>query len=214
MAKKKQLEAQSLYSVHPSIAYARAVLNNVPEKTGRSLAEWVELIRKEGPKGEKERRDWLKKKFKLGSTTAWMLVEQAEGKANQDTDPDVYLRKAPGYVEEMYAGPKAALRPLHDALIELGRSLGPDVKVCPCETIVPLYRHHVFAQIKPATQKRIDFGLALKGASGKLPARLIDTGGLAKKDRITHRIAITSPREIDAEVEHWLRVAYDLDVKE
>jgi hypothetical protein len=40
---------------------------------------------------------------------------------------------------------------------------------------------------------------------------LIDTGGLTKKDRITHRIVISSPAEIDSEVKHWLRFAYDLD---
>jgi hypothetical protein len=44
-----------------------------------------------------------------------------------------------------------------------------------------------------------------------LPARLIDTGGLQKKDRITHRIPISSLDEIDAEVMGWLKVAYDLD---
>ena len=75
-------------------------------------------------------------------------------------------------------------------LLALGRSLGSDVKVCPCKTIVPLYRKHVFAQIKPTTRTRIDLGLALKDT--KVPKRLIDTGGLAKKDRITHRIEITS----------------------
>ncbi len=113
----------------------------------------------------------------------------------------------------MYAGAKAGLRPLHDELLRVGRALGQDVKVCPCQTIVPLYRNHVFAQIKPATRTRIDFGLALGPLTGKkkLPARLIDTGGFAKKDRITHRFAISSPDDIDAEVERWLRTAYDLD---
>ena len=52
-------------------------------------------------------------------------------------------------------------------------------------------------------------GFALKD----MPAtgRLIDTGGFAKKDRITHRIPITSLEEIDDEVKRWLKVAYDLD---
>jgi hypothetical protein len=208
---KKKSAMSTLYSVHPSIAYARAILDNLPTKTGRSLTEWVKLINNAPVTGDKERREWIKKEYKLGGTTAWMLVEQAAGKGSEDTDPDAYLRLAPQYVETMYAGPKAALRPIHDALIQLGRGLGADVKVCPCQTIVPLYRNHVFAQIKPATQKRLDFGLALKGAKQKIPARLIDTGGLAKDDRITHRFPITSVKEIDAEVKRWLQVAYELD---
>jgi hypothetical protein len=69
--------------------------------------------------------------------------------------------------------------------------------------------NHVFAQIKPTTRTRIDLGLAL----GDTPAtgRLIDTGGFEKKDRITHRIPITSPAEIDDEVKRWLKTAYDRD---
>ena len=109
----------------------------------------------------------------------------------------------------MFAGPRAGLRPVYDRLLELGFALGKDVKACPCQTIVPLYRNHVFAQVKPATRTRIDFGLAL-GAM-KATGRLIDTGGLAKKDRITHRIPITCVDEIDAEVEGWLHKAYEMD---
>ena len=41
--------------------------------------------------------------------------------------------------------------------------------------------------------------------------RLIDTGGFAKKDRITHRIPIASLAEIDGEVRRWLRTAYEMD---
>ena len=70
-------------------------------------------------------------------------------------------------------------------------------------------RHHVFAQIKPTTQTRIDLGLAL--GNMKTPKRLINTGGLEKKDRITHRIPIAALAEIDDEVSRWLKVAYDLD---
>jgi hypothetical protein len=71
--------AQSLYSVHPSVAYAQAIINNLPEKTGKSIDEWVRLVEEAGPVGEKERRDWLKKEFKLGGTTAALIVQRAEG---------------------------------------------------------------------------------------------------------------------------------------
>jgi len=45
----------------------------------------------------------------------------------------------------------------------------------------------------------------------KPTGRLIDTGGFAKKDRITHRIPVSSPGEVDATVKRWLRKAYDRD---
>jgi hypothetical protein len=109
----------------------------------------------------------------------------------------------------MFSGKKEHLRPIYDALLKLGLGAGKEAKACPCQTIVPLYRNHVFAQIKPTTQTRIDFGLAL--GDTKTPKRLIDTGGYAKKDRITHRFEITSLKDIDDEVKRWLKVAYDRD---
>ena len=120
------------------------------------------------------------------------------------------MNAAEEYVDDMFSGKKEHLRPLYDALLKLGLSIGKDVKACPCQTIVPLYRNHVFAQIKPTTQTRIDFGLAL-GDMKKTPKRLINTGGFEKKDRITHRFEIASLKDIDDELKRWLRVAYDRD---
>ena len=76
---------------------------------------------------------------------------------------------------------------------------------------MPLYSEHVFAQIKPTTNSRIDLGLALTHYKGKLPKRIIDTGGLAKKDRITHRIELKSTDQIVSEVKKWLKTACDVD---
>lgn len=201
----------SIYSVHPSVAYAQAIIQNLPVKTGKSIEEWIELVNKSDVNGEKERRDWLKQEYKLGGTTAWMIAEKSVGKGDEGTDENEYLKAAEVYVEEMYSSTKSDLRPLYDELINLGQSLGSDVKICPCKTIVPFYRKNVFAQIKPTTRTRIDFGLALKKFEGTIPDRLIDTGGIAKGDRITHRFAITSLSDIDDEVKHWLTVAFDLD---
>jgi hypothetical protein len=199
------------YSVHPGVAMVQDWIAKLPEKTGRSLEQWIDLVQKSGPADEKERREWLKKEHQLGTNTAWWIAERAEGKGSEDGDPEAYLRAAEEYVEAQYAGPKAHLRPIYERLLELAFELGIDVKACPCQSIVPLYRRHVFAQINPTTQSRIDLGLAL--GKTKATKRLIDTGGFAKKDRITHRIPLESVQEIDQEVERWLKTAYDLDAK-
>jgi hypothetical protein len=204
-----QTKTKSIYSPHPSIAVVQKWVAELKDKTGRSLDEWMRYIKKSGPKDEKARREWLKTEHGLGTNSAWWLAERAEGKATVDDDPDAYLKAAEGYVEKMFAGKKAQLRPIYDALLKLGLSVGKEAKACPCQTIVPLYRNHVFAQIKPTTQTRIDFGFALGDMKAK--GRLIDTGGFAKKDRITHRIEITSLKDIDDEVKRWLKVAYDRD---
>ena len=123
--------------------------------------------------------------------------------------PAAYLATAERYVDEMFGGPKAAMLPIFDALLKTSLSLGADTKACPCKTIVPIYRRHVIAQIKPTTRTRIDFGLAL--GNTKAPKRLINTGGFMKKDRITHRIEVMSIDDIDDELKRWLKKAYEMD---
>ncbi len=200
---------KSIYGVHPGVAMTQKWIAELKPRTGRSLEEWMRFIKKAGPKDEKERRAWLKDEHGLGTNSAWWLAERAEGKGTEVGDPDEYLKTAEGYVEKMFSGSKADLRPIYDALLKVGLGVGKEAKACPCQTIVPLYRNHVFAQIKPTTRTRIDLGFALGDTKAK--GRLIDTGGFAKKDRITHRIEITSLKDIDDEVKRWLKVAYDRD---
>jgi len=200
---------KSIYSVHPGVVMVQKWVETLPEKTGRSLEEWIALVKKSGPKDEKERREWLKTNYKLGTNSAWWIAERAEGKGLEDSDPEAYLQAAEKYVEEMFSGSKAGLRPIYDQLLKIGLRIGKGVKACPCKTIVPLYRNHVFAQLKPSARTRLDLGLSL--GDMKVPPRLIDTGGLQKGDRITHRIPIGSLEEIDDAVKRWLKVAYDLD---
>lgn len=204
-------KSHPLYSVHPGVVMVQKWEAELKDKTGRSLEEWIAFVRREGPGDEKARREWLKQKHKLGTNSAWRIAERAEGKGGEESSPESYLKAAVQFVDEQYSGAKSKMRPVYEALLKLGVSLGDDVLACPCKTIVPLYRNHVFAQIKPTTNTRIDFGFALAKHKGKLPKRLVDTGGLAKKDRITHRIEVKSIADIDNELKSWLRIAYDLD---
>jgi len=206
---KTATKEKSIYGIHPGVLMTQRWVAELKQKTGRTLDEWIKLIRKSGPKDEQARRAWLKEEYGLGTNSAWWLAERAEGKGSETDDPDTYLAAAEKYVDEMFSGGKEPLRPIYDALLKLGLKQGKDVKACPCQTIVPLYRKHVFAQIKPTTRTRIDLGFALGNL--KAAGRLIDTGGFAKKDRITHRIPITSIEEIDEEVKRWLKAAYELD---
>ena len=197
------------YTVHPGVSMVQKWIEELPGKTGRTLEEWIALTKKSGPATEKERREWLKKEHKLGSNSAAWIAERLDGKGTEEDSPEAYLKTAAEWMEAQYAGPRAALRPLYERLLTLGFSLGKDVKACPCKTMVPFYRNHVFAQIKPSTNTRIDLGFAL--GNMKTPRRLIDTGGFEKKDRITRRIEVRSKADIDDEVTRWLKKAYEMD---
>ena len=89
------------------------------------------------------------------------------------------------------------------AEFDIGTNTAKDVALTPCKTIVPIRRNHLIAEIKPATTTRIDLGLALKRVS-RVPKRLVDTGGAARGDRITHKIPLTF-------VDRWLAKAQELD---
>ena len=206
MPSQLKLPPASVYAVHPGIAMVEKWIAELPYKTGRSIDEWIALVKKSGPTTEKERREWLKREHKLGTNACWWIAERAEGKGGRHSEADEYLEAAEGYVRDMFGGKKAGLVPLYGPLLKLGFSLGKDVKACPCKTMVPFYRKHVFAQIKPTTNTRIDLGLAL--GDRKTPKRLINTGGFQKKDRITHRIEITKLEDIDDEVKRWMETAY------
>ncbi len=206
----KPRQPKQYYDPHPGVAMVRNWIETLKEKSGRDLDEWTAFIQSKGPKDTRSRREWLKNEHGLGRNSAWWLADHAGGGGElRESDPDVYRQQAVKYVEAMFSGSKEPLRPLYDRLYEMVRATGDDIRICPGKTIVAIYRNHVIAQIKPSTRARIDFGLALQ----ETPAtgRLIDTGGLAKKDRITHRIEITSLDDIDAYVEKWLRRAYEMD---
>lgn len=206
---------KSIYGIHPALAYQQSIVGNLKAKSGRSLAEWLAHVKQTAPNGAdaKTLTAWLRIQG-LGGTQAGIVAERALVSADRhaflEDTPKGYLRAAEAYVEAMYAGKKKHLRPIYDSLLKLSLSLGKDVMACPCQTIVPIYRKNVIAQIKPTTLTRVDLGLSLGDPARvrEKSGRLVDTGGFAKKDRITHRIEIRSLGDIDGFVRIWLEAAY------
>ena len=100
----------------------QSVIANMRKKTGRSLDEWIGLLKTEGPATEKERTAWLKTHHKLGTNYAGWIAGRAAGKGTEEEDPEAYLEAAERYVDAMSAGATAGLRPTYDALLRLGLS--------------------------------------------------------------------------------------------
>lgn len=195
-----------VYSVHPGVQMMVKWAGELKGKTGRTLEEWVDLLTKKGPRSFSDRVAFLKSEHEMGTNAAWWIAERAEGKGAEDLDPALYLKAAEKYVDEQYAGKKAGLRPVYERLLSACLGASEGAKACPCKTMVPIYVTHVVAQLKASTNSRIDLGLAL--GDTRASGRLIDTGGYAKKDRITHRIEITSEKDIDGFVRGWIKTAF------
>jgi len=208
-AKRPKTPKTPAYDVHPGVAMMKKWADELPAKTGRSLDQWAALVSASGIDGRKDRVAFLKQEHDFGSNTACFIVDYAADRHSWDGDPRVYLAQAVKYVEDMFAGPKATLRPIFEQLMAEARKLGAHVKVCPCKTIVPFYRQRVFAEVKPATKTRLELSFALQG---------VPFGGILKrnpradeKDRLKHQIHLATPADVTPEVLKWLRTAHDQD---
>src|SRR5215510_12855955 len=120
-------KTQALYDVHPGVARVQKWIEDLKEKTGRSLEEWKAFVKKEGPKDEKGQRKWLKIKHRLGTNAAWWIAARVAGKESEEDSPEKYLAAAPEYVEKQYSGKKGAVRPIFEELLRLASTVGRDV---------------------------------------------------------------------------------------
>jgi hypothetical protein len=199
------------FDVHPGVAMVKKWTDELPAKTGRTLDEWAEFVRRQGPADAKACRTWLKETHGLGTNTAYWIEQYSKDPATWDGDPAIYLKQAAGYVGAMFAKGKEWQRPVFEEVYSEVRKLGKDVKVCPCKTMIPFYRRREFAHVKPATKTRFELALALVDVPFK--GRLKRNPRADAKDRQQHLIELTTPVEVDAEVVKWLRMAYEQDAE-
>lgn len=169
-------------------------IRNIERKHGRSMEALIELVRDSG-------------KAKHGEIVAWLKAEQGFGHGDANLVALTFLRgpAAPAgddLVEAIYVGPKAALRPFHDKVIEVARRFGGDVELSPKQTYVSLRRSKQFGTVGPASGGRLEIGFNLRGVEPS--GRLESSTGMC-----THRVRLSDPAELDAEVVGWLREAYD-----
>lgn len=181
-----------------------AVKANMPAKTGKSFEQWVAIAKAEGPAKTKECYAWLKTEHGLPHLSAQIVADSVTGQGRYEG-----YENPEALVDAMYAGPKAALRPIHDELVKLARKLGKDVVVTPCKTYTTLRRKRQFAIIKPTTKTRVDLCFTL---TDEKPTGRLEAAGKIASDRVSHLIKLDSTKSIDAEVKRWLKEAYDRDV--
>lgn len=109
-------------------------------------------------------------------------------------------------LDAQYAGAKAALRPIYERILAIVQGFGDDVELRTRKTYVAFARGKQFAVVQPTTRTRVDIGLKLPGvaAGGRLePTTNTGSGSM------THRVAVTSPDEVDEFVVSLLRRAYE-----
>jgi hypothetical protein len=144
----------------------------------------------------------LQRDLGLGYGDANALVHYALQSDGTRAAQDAGL-SAEAVLDGIYAGPKASLRPIHDALMAQIDQFGP-FEIAPKKDYVSLRRKKQFAMIGPATKTRVEVGLNMKGieATQRLVAQ--PAGGMCN-----YKVKVVGAEEVDAEMIAWIRQAYD-----
>lgn len=174
----------------------QSMINNLPEKTGKSLEQWYKLIKSKGLESHGEIMKLIKDEHGVSygfANTIAILYRQQSG-ATPSSEADM--------VAAQYAGPKAAMKPLYEQIVKAAKGLGKDVVISPKKTSVSLRRSKQFGIIQVGAKDRIDLGLILKGTPAK--GRLEEWGGMC-----THKVKLNSAKDFDKEVQAWLKKAYE-----
>ncbi|MEO2090139.1 MAG: DUF5655 domain-containing protein [Gemmataceae bacterium] len=176
-----------------------AMIAGLKEKTGKSLAEWLRVLRASGLSKHKEMVSLLKADHGVTHGYANMIALQALGSDSHTAGDTGDL------VTGQYAGAKAGLRPIYDAVLAAVGRFGADVTVAPKKAYISLRRGKQFAIVQPSSATRVDVGLVLADTAA---ARRLETAG-SFNAMMTHRVRVGSPAEVDKELIGWLRQAYD-----
>jgi len=171
---------------------------NLPEKTGKSLADWKSLLGSSGLSKHGEMVSLLKKEHGVTHGFANLIVHEFRGGV-VSAPPS-----AGDLVEAQYKG-KETLRSLYDGIMKEVAGFGSDMEVAPKKAYVSLRRKKQFALIQPSTKTRLDVGITLKGVEPE--GRLEASGSF--NSMVTHRVRLTDPAEVDADLIGWLRKAYE-----
>lgn len=177
-------------------AATQKMIDNLPEKTGKSLDQWLGIVAKTKPEKHGEIVRLLKEQHGVTHGFANLIAHMyRDGQSGGADDP----------VAAQYSGAKAQLKPIYDALIKAVQKFGKDVEIAPKKTYVSLRRSKQFGLIQPSTKDRIDIGINLKGEK---PGKRLEASG-SFNAMVSHRVRVTNRKDVDAELVGWLKKAYD-----
>jgi len=176
------------------------VIDNMRERTGRSLEEWVALVEQTGPDplDQKAVRTWLRDEHGVLQNSQWAIAMEAASRAGWT------LPTADQYLDTHFAGPKAHLRPIYDAVAPAILDLGDDVTIEGRASYTTFVRGRQFALVAASTKARVDLGLRFRTEPDH--PRLVAARNLGQ---CTHRVPLASPEEFTDDLLPLLRQAYE-----
>ncbi|EDP95054.1 DUF4287 domain-containing protein [Kordia algicida OT-1] len=172
----------------------KTMIGNMPEKTGKSLEEWLVILKKETFAKHSEAVNFLKKEHGVTHGFANTIVHLSKEDKTETVD----------LVTAQYEK-KQDLKPIYEALKSYIKTLGNDVEFAPKKAYVSVRRKKQFAIIQPSTKTRLDLGLNLKG---KEATDVLENSG-SFNAMCSHRIRLTSTEDISEDIKNWIKEAYE-----
>ena len=176
----------------------QAYIDNVKEKTGKTPEEFTKLATKQGLTKHGEIVTWLKSDFALGhghaSAIAGVILKSGKPKALPEDK-----------LAALFSGKKSRWHVHCETFIAQVGKFGPDVTIAAGGTYINLLRGGMkFGILQPSSADRLDIGIKLKS---RVPSGRFENSGTWNA-MVTHRVRISDPKDIDAEVLGWLKAAY------
>lgn len=177
-------------------------LANIEKRSGKSLAELAQIIQASGLSKHGEIRDMLKRDLGLGHGDANTLVHHVLKSDGQSAAAEQNL-STDDVVSGLYTGPKAALRPIHDKVMEEISKFG-EFEVSPKKTYVSLRRKKQFAMVGPATKTQIEVGINSKTLTAT--DRLVE---MPPNSMCNFKVRLSSVDEVDEALIGWIKQAFE-----
>lgn len=172
------------------------MIENLHKNTGKTLEEWITIVKKQHLARHSETIKFLKDNHGLSHGFANLVAHKAKGSDAGSAENQEDL------ITKQYQG-KEHFKPIYDKLILEIQNFGSDIEIAPKNAYVSLRRKKQFATLQPATKARLEIGINLKGQApeGKLEAEKPNA-------MCSHKIKISSIGDIDGEVMEWIKTAY------
>jgi hypothetical protein len=180
----------------------QAYLDTIKVKTGLTAADFIALAKQKGfdRPGVKtgEIVAWLKQDFGLGQGHAMAIVLALR----EENAPKLSLDER---IDNFFNGSRSNWRADYDRLMQKLQKFGSDVNADPTDTYISILKGSKKFAVIGFNADRMDIGLKLKGLE---PGGRFEPSG-SWNSMVTHRVRITAPNQVDAEVLARLKNAYD-----
>lgn len=177
------------------------MIANIEAKTGKTLAQLSDVVKKSKLSKHAELREMLMEKFGLGHGQANTVVHLAL-KSDGASAAAAAGHSADDVLGQIYSGKKEGLRPIHDAVLAILHGLG-DYEAAPKKDYISYRRKKQFLMVGPKTATAVELGFGAKALPAHARLKEMPPNSMCK---FTTRVG--SVAEVDAVVRKWIETSY------